>query len=122
MSNSIATSVHVQRSRLDEIGLGDPDFTIELIDIMLEDGLERTRTLRAAYQAERMAEVAAIAHALKGSALNIGAVTLAQMCAEIDNTVRKLGQMISEQDVAMVEVEFSIVADELTTIKRDLTE
>ncbi|MBK8128303.1 MAG: Hpt domain-containing protein [bacterium] len=122
MSNSIATSVHVQRSRLDEIGLGDPDFTIELIDIMLEDGLERTRTLRAAYQAERMAEVAAIAHALKGSALNIGAVTLAQLCAEIDNTVRKLGQMISEQDVAMVEVEFSIVADELTTIKRDLTE
>ena len=57
MSNSIATSVHVQRSRLDEIGLGDPDFTIELIDIMLEDGLERTRTLRAAYQAERMADV-----------------------------------------------------------------
>jgi HPt (histidine-containing phosphotransfer) domain-containing protein len=106
---------------LDEIGMGDPMFTAELIDIMLEDGASKIRNIRSACEAGKHEEVGKLAHSLKGAALNIGAGSLASLCANIDDTVRKLGQLSSAEQVDCVEIEFNVVASELSSIKRELT-
>ena len=64
-----------------------------------------------------MTDVGALAHSLKGAALNIGASNLATLCASIDDTVRKLGLTIEAQRIAELEREFSDVARELNDIK-----
>jgi len=121
MTNAITTSDNVQRARLDEIGLGDPEFTIELIDIMLEDGAERVRQMRAAFAAEQITELGRVAHALKGSALNIGAIALAGLCAEIDNSIRLTGAKVSESKISEVEAAFAGASAELSSIKQELS-
>ncbi|MCB9365935.1 MAG: Hpt domain-containing protein [Calditrichaeota bacterium] len=113
-------SPHVSRGRLEEIGLGDPSFTVELIDIMLSDGQLRVSKLRDAFDAASFEDVGRIAHSLKGAALNIGAGKLAELCSEIDKTVRKLNETIEAQRVEALEAEFRVVASELSSIRSEL--
>lgn len=113
---------HVLRSRLDEIGMGDPVFTSELIDVMLEDGLIRVQRLREAYEADQLEDVGRLAHSLKGAALNIGALPLAALCASVDDSVRKLKETIGRDRVEDIEREFNEVAQALTRIKQELAE
>lgn len=122
MENSITTSSpHVSRGRLDEIGMGDPVFTAELIDIMLEDGTLRVQKIRAACHAGYQEEVGKLAHSLKGAALNVGALALANLCASIDESVRKLGTPCTGEQIGLLEQEFADVAHELSQIKGELT-
>ncbi|MCL4305039.1 Hpt domain-containing protein [bacterium] len=114
-------SPHVSRSRLDEIGMGDPSFTAELIDIMLEDGNSRVHMLRQAYEAQEMESVGKLAHSLKGAALNVGANALADLCASIDDTARKLRILVEASRIEALEQEFAHVSHELLTIKSELT-
>lgn len=114
-------SPHVSRSRLDEIGMGDPSFTAELIDIMLDDGNSRVHMLRQAYEAQEMESVGKLAHSLKGAALNVGANALADLCASIDDTARKLRILVEESRIEALEQEFAHVSHELLTIKSELT-
>ncbi len=122
MKNSITLlTTHVSRGRLDDIGMGDPNFTVELIDIMIEDGSQRVQKLRTAHNLQHFEEVGKIAHSLKGAALNVGAMTLAQLCAEIDETIRSLSEAITPEQVALVEAEFTSVVEELKQIKSEIT-
>ncbi|MCB9368863.1 MAG: Hpt domain-containing protein [Calditrichaeota bacterium] len=111
----------MSRARLDEIGMGDPSFTVDLIDIMLVDGMERIEKIRASFTTGDCEEVGRTAHSLKGAALNVGALTLATLCAEIDDTVRKLRIAITDDQVDKVEEEFSLVKEELLNIKSELS-
>jgi HPt (histidine-containing phosphotransfer) domain-containing protein len=113
-------SPHVSRARLDEIGMGDPEFTIELIDMMLEDGLKRVEDMARAFAEHRSTDVGRLAHSLKGACLNIGALELASLCASIDETVRKLNETLDSNAVTQVSEEFHAVAEELVQIKREL--
>jgi HPt (histidine-containing phosphotransfer) domain-containing protein len=63
----------IDRARLEEIGMGDMEFTREIIDIMIEDGKERIRAIREAYDQQTWETVGREAHSLKGAALNVGA-------------------------------------------------
>ena len=122
MEKSITTSIpHVSRGRLDEIGMGDPMFTAELIDIMLEDGALRVQKIRAASLAENQEEIGKLAHSLKGAALNVGALELANLCAIMDEAVRKLGTACTSEQIKHLEQEFTDVATELMQIKSELT-
>lgn len=122
MTNSIASSnQHVNRSRLDEIGMGDPLFTAEIIDIMLEDGAMRVKNIRAACNSGYFDEAGKLAHSLKGAALNVGASELANMCALIDDSVRKSGVQFPAELVSEIEAEFTAVAVELSQIKSELS-
>ncbi len=121
MDNAMTSSlVHVSRGRLDEIGMGDPSFTVELIEIMISDGGERVQKLRAAFEARRFEEVGKVAHSLKGAALNVGALSLATLCANIDEIVRKLNSEITADHVNSLETEFEFVANELEQIRSEL--
>lgn len=112
--------VHVSRGRLDEIGMGDPSFTVELIEIMISDGGERVQKIRSAFESRRFEDVGKVAHSLKGAALNVGALSLANLCATIDETVRKLNSEITPEHVKTLEEEFKFVADELQQIRSEL--
>ncbi len=101
--------------------MGDPVFTAELIDIMLEDGATRIQKIRAACQAGFQDEVGKLAHSLKGAALNVGALSLANMCAAIDEAVRKHGTPCTGDQVATLAQEFADVSHELTLIKSELS-
>lgn len=110
----------IDRSRLEEIGMGDAEFTRDIINMMIEDGAERIRMIRAAYNDQTWETVGREAHSLKGAALNVGANSLAELCATIDNTVRKLKSTIEASMLDQVESEFELVKQELTTIVSDL--
>ncbi|MBU1636843.1 Hpt domain-containing protein [bacterium] len=110
----------VDRSRLEEIGMGDTEFTRDIIQMMIEDGRERIRLIREAYKEQTWETVGREAHSLKGAALNVGANSLAELCASIDNTVRKLKTTIEESMLDEVESEFELVKNELTAIVSEL--
>jgi HPt (histidine-containing phosphotransfer) domain-containing protein len=122
MINSITSSPpHVSRGRLDEIGMGDPSFTIDLIDIMVEDGKMRVETIRKAFDAGDADEVGRTAHSLKGAALNVGAINLAALCADLDDSARKTRITITQDQVEKVELEFALVREELLSIRSELS-
>ncbi len=110
----------VDRARLEEIGMGDDEFTCEIINMMLEDGVERIRLIREAYKDQTWDTVGREAHSLKGAALNVGANGLAELCANIDDMVRKLKTTIEENMLDQVESEFELVKSELSTIVSEL--
>ena len=113
-------SSHISRARLDEIGMGDPEFTIELIDMMLEDGQKRVEEMQQALAEHRSTDVGRIAHSLKGACLNMGALDLASLCASIDESVRKLNATLDSSVVRQVAEEFRAVSKELVQIKSEL--
>jgi HPt (histidine-containing phosphotransfer) domain-containing protein len=110
------TGQRIDRDRLEEIGMGDAEFTREIIDMLIEDGKERIRLIREAYNQQTWEIVGREAHSLKGAALNVGANSLAQLCATIDDTVRKLKIAIDATQIEQVESEFELVTQELRSI------
>jgi HPt (histidine-containing phosphotransfer) domain-containing protein len=106
----------VDRERLEEIGMGDAEFTREIVQMMIDDGEERVRAIKDAYSQQSWEDVGREAHSLKGAALNVGANDLAKLCATIDDTVRKLKSTIEESSVTEVEAEFQSVRTELESI------
>jgi HPt (histidine-containing phosphotransfer) domain-containing protein len=106
------TGQRIDRDRLEEIGMGDAEFTREIIDMLIEDG----RLIREAYNQQTWEIVGREAHSLKGAALNVGANSLAQLCATIDDTVRKLKIAIDATQIEQVESEFELVTQELRSI------
>jgi len=60
-----------------------PDLLAEVIGLFLEDTPHRIRRIEAALAAANAAALIAPAHALKGSAGNIGASRMASYCGEL---------------------------------------
>ena len=114
MSESIGA--RIDRARLEEIGMGDAEFTREIIEMLIEDGKERIAMIRDAYDHKTWETVGREAHSLKGAALNVGANSLAQLCAAIDDSVRKLKAEIDVSEIDRVETEFKLVTQELLSI------
>lgn len=68
---------------------GEPDPLAELIDLFLEDTPPRLAKLQESFQAGDAAEVERAAHSLKGSAGNLGAKSLSEVCLIIMTTARE---------------------------------
>lgn len=73
---------------LRELAEGDSSLIIELVSLFLDDSTTRLETLRSACVHQEFVAVRAQAHSLKGSALQMGAASLASLCAalELSNT------------------------------------
>jgi PAS domain S-box-containing protein len=63
---------------------GQPDPAVELIDLFLADTPLRLQAIESAVQEGRASGVGEGAHALKGTARNLGAGRLAAVCAELE--------------------------------------
>ena len=101
------------KERLLEAGMGDPEFTRELADMMLTDSSERLQKLRAAVEAEQWEAAGREAHSLKGAALNVGANDLARLCAEVEDHLRILQNTVGSAAIDAITAEFQAVSAEI---------
>ena len=96
----------------------DPDPLAEIIDLFLEDGTERIKTIRKAAETNIADLIESTAHALKGAALNIGAETLANLCEDLSKRAREGQVSRSAELIRSVETEFTRAA-EILRIERN---
>ena len=71
---------------------GEPDVLAEVLKLFLEEVPPRIARLRNAWQAGNIQEVHRAAHSLKGSAGNIGARRLFEVCRQLDD-ISKSGDL-----------------------------
>ena len=69
----------------------EPDFVTELIDLFLDDTAVQLKSLKGAVSTNDVTEVRRLAHLVKGSSGNIGAVGLAELCQEMENLEGAVG-------------------------------
>ncbi len=109
-AKSVTVPVPVDVHVLEKLVGNDP----EMIKEMLQDyriSAEKTTTeLRAAYQAKQLATVGSIAHKLKSSSRSVGALTLGELCAKMEqagknNDAKALAELLPSFDAEMVKVE-----------------
>ena len=79
-------------------GDGAPDLVVELIDLFLADTPRRVAAMRAAMANSDAPLLARAAHALKGSSSTLGAIQVAESCAELE----RLARDVSLQEAALV--------------------
>jgi HPt (histidine-containing phosphotransfer) domain-containing protein len=67
---------------------GEPDILKELIELFLADVPPQLKALREAEEREDARSVERIAHTLKGSSSNMGALRMVTLCAELEEIGR----------------------------------
>ena len=80
----------VSIDRLRQVSLDDDEFLLELLEIYLEDAVRQRAGLAQATAASDAQMLAERAHRIKGGASNLGADSLARLCAELERAA-KLG-------------------------------
>lgn len=63
---------------------GEPDVLIEVLTLFLDEAPKRMEKLRDAWQERNAYEMQRAAHSLKGSAGNIGARRMYEICKQLD--------------------------------------
>ena len=94
---------------------GEPDILEELIDLFLTDVLPQLVTLREAVEAGDAHSVERIAHTLKGSCGNMGAVRMEALCTELEDAVRS-------KDIAAAAVRISRLQEKFGHVRAVLEE
>jgi len=95
---------------------GAPEFALRLVDQFLQQGRARTETLREAAGRQDVAAMSATAHALKDTAMMVGASRLTALCARVEDqaTLPPAGDiapaLIVEIDEEFVRVEHALAA------------
>jgi len=97
---------------------GEPDVLTDVLELFLDEVPPRIERLRNAWAAANIEEVHRMAHSLKGSAGNIGAHALYEICKQLDGIGRTgPGSTSSTADVAglvdSLAVEFGRVKTEI---------
>jgi len=67
---------------------GEPDVLAQVLSLFLEEAPRRIERIRVALQTRDASEMHRAAHSMKGSAGNIGAMDLLDICREVDDRAR----------------------------------
>ena len=95
---------------------GEPDVLIEVLKLFLDEAPPRIEKLRNAWAAGNIQEVQRMAHSLKGSAGNIGAGGLFEICKQLD-TIGRAGVVLDADSlVKALGAEFDKVEAEIHRI------
>ena len=86
---------------------------IELVTRFLTDGTARLQTIKGAILVNDFDAIYAEAHGLKGSARNVGADRLAQLCEDLEGRGKQRVDHSMQQLFAAIEQEFAAVREEL---------
>lgn len=87
----------------------------QLITVYIQDSTDRFDRLKSAWESQDLLIIKDEAHGIKGSSRNIGANSLADICAEIE-TLARAGQSDGfEQKISAAEQVFAAVSEELKT-------
>ena len=92
---------------------GEPDVLTEVLKLFLDDVPSRIQRLRNAYAAGNIEEVHRAAHSLKGSAGNIGAQALFEVCKQLDGIGKSGSLQAAAPLVDALGVEFDKVEAEI---------
>lgn len=88
---------------------GEPDLLRELIELFLTDVPARLVALREAVRADDAHSVQRIAHTLKGSCGNMGAVRMAAVCAELEEIGRSEDLQAAMEQTSRLDEEFGCI-------------
>lgn len=100
------TDTHIDREALSALREVMEEGYPELLDTFLADSASRLVELREAVDAKALSEVA---HSFKGSASNMGAVRLAELCRELESGAKDKSPAEIIKLVADISVEFDEV-------------
>ena len=92
---------------------GDKDFLREIFGIFLEEIPQRKSNFKEALAAEDTEKLTAVAHALKGVSLTIGAISCHKLSAEIEYAARS-------QDAEKAAVLYKELDTVLDTLQKEL--
>src|SRR5215510_12747486 len=79
----------VDQSVLSELETLGPDVVAEILELFITDAPARLAKLREAVSAQSRDGIVREAHGLKGSALAVGAVRFAMLCAAVEHAARE---------------------------------
>jgi HPt (histidine-containing phosphotransfer) domain-containing protein len=105
-------------NRLRQVSLDDDEFLLELLETYLEDAVQQRADLAQAAASADTQLLAARAHRIKGGASNLGAESLAKLCAELERAA-KLGDPRADLSEA-VQSEMLRVAERLEEVAGSL--
>jgi len=88
--------------------LQDSDLLSKIVDLFVHQAPGRLEAIHAAIRERGQHDLTAAAHALRGSAANVGATQVARLCLKLevdhmidhDEAMRLTGQLTTELDVA----------------------
>ena len=93
---------------------GSPDFTVGLIDQFIEEAGSQVQTLRDATDHGDRQALSRTAHSLKGSAMTMGAMRLAALCARVEDHLSGIpGSVVTPSLLTEVEEELVRVRNAL---------
>ncbi len=98
-------------------GMGS-DLKAKLAELFMRDTARRLAELRDALQRSDFPSVARLAHAIKGSAANLGARHLAQLCADIETRAAAVDFNVTLECVDGLQREFTRVCAVLTANRK----
>jgi two-component system, sensor histidine kinase and response regulator len=90
-------------------GEGEPDILDELIELFLGEVPTQLKALREAAQTGEAQSVERIAHTLKGSSANMGALRMEALCAELEEAGRSEDLSAASGQISRLEEEFGRV-------------
>jgi PAS domain S-box-containing protein len=96
-----------------DIGGGDPEFLIELIDSYLDNSQSLLQELYTSFALKDFEVMLLTAHTLKSSSSVIGAEDLAALCRELETKLRN-------QAYEDLDIKINKIADEYASVKSDL--
>jgi HPt (histidine-containing phosphotransfer) domain-containing protein len=94
-------------------GPGEPDVLTEVLKLFLEEVPPRIVRLRNSWEAGNIEEVHRAAHSLKGSAGNIGAQAMFDICKQLDGIGQSGGLAAAGPLIDALGVEFGKVEEEI---------
>jgi signal transduction histidine kinase/CheY-like chemotaxis protein len=100
---------------------GGPDLLGKIIGLYLEDGARQLEAVRSGYSAGNAAVVAGAVHRLKSSSANLGALSLAKLCEELEGICREGALPPDITLIASIEEGFLKAKIELELHKQELS-
>jgi hypothetical protein len=82
-------------------------FAVELVDLFVRDSTARLQRIRDALDAGHAEQIAKEAHALRGGCHQVGANGMADLCGELEKTVRSTGLQGAAELVDSISSEFA---------------
>ena len=107
----VLDEAHVEGLR----GLG-PDFLSQLVPVFVQGAPERLEAVRAAARAGDAGALASAAHALRGSAANMGGVRVAAVCRRMETAARTGSLDDTPAALAQLEAELTVMLDAVSAL------
>jgi HPt (histidine-containing phosphotransfer) domain-containing protein len=104
----------------ENLGGGDPEIVIEIIDLFLGDLPQQLVTLRQGYDSEAISVVQRITHTIKASAATIGALGLAAECEALEDRARLGDTGDAKQRIEAIEAAAAAAVTELARVRQRL--